>query len=88
MFSRGETVTVHIRKNTQKSKFLLTQMEKNMFFVIPEMPSKTFVMVLKKLLDHFKNVTNLGTRITNVLSLETEAPVLPATIHHKFIQVT
>ena len=27
--------------------------EKNMFFVIPEMPSKTFVMVLKKLPDQF-----------------------------------
>ena len=26
-----------------------------MFFVIPEMPSKTFVMVLKKLPDHFKD---------------------------------
>ena len=25
-----------------------------MFFVIPEMPSKTFVMVKKKLPDHFK----------------------------------
>ena len=25
-----------------------------MFFVIPKMPSKTFVMVLKKLPDHFK----------------------------------
>ena len=25
-----------------------------MFFVIPEMPSKTFVMLLKKLPDHFK----------------------------------
>ena len=25
-----------------------------MFFVIPEVPSKTFVMVLKKLPDHFK----------------------------------
>ena len=25
-----------------------------MFFVIPEMPSKTFVMVEKKLPDHFK----------------------------------
>ena len=25
-----------------------------MFFVIPEMPSKTFVMVLKKLPEHFK----------------------------------
>ena len=30
-------------------------MEKNTFFVIPEMPSKTFVMVLKKLPDHFKH---------------------------------
>ena len=28
--------------------------EKIMFFVIPEMPSKTFVMVLKKNPDHFK----------------------------------
>ena len=26
-----------------------------MFFVIPEMPSKTFVMLLKKLPEHFKN---------------------------------
>ena len=46
-----------IRKNTQKSKFLLSKAfkwEKNMFFVIPEMPSETFVMVLKKLPDHFK----------------------------------
>ena len=45
------------RKNTQKSKFLLSQAfkwKKIMFFVIPEMPSKTFVMVLKKLPDHFK----------------------------------
>ena len=36
------------RKNTQKSKFFLSQAfkwKKNMFFVIPEMPSKTFVMV-------------------------------------------
>ena len=42
---------LHIRKNTQKSKFLLSQAfkwKKYMFFVIPEMPSKTFVMVLKK----------------------------------------
>ena len=30
------------------------QMEKNMFFVIPEMSSKTFAMLLKKLPDHFK----------------------------------
>ena len=48
---------LHIRKNTQKSKFLLSQTlkwTKIMFFVIPEMPSKIFVMVKKKLLDHFK----------------------------------
>ena len=41
-------VTLDIRKNTQKSKFLLSQAlkwKKNMFFVIPEMPSKTFFMV-------------------------------------------
>ena len=39
--------TTH-RKNTQKSKFLLSQTfkwEKIMFFVIPEMPSKTFIML-------------------------------------------
>ena len=30
-----------------------------MFFVILEMPSKTFVMVLKKLLDHFKSYRSL-----------------------------
>ena len=27
-----------------------------MFFVIPEMPSKTFVMLYKKLADHFKDI--------------------------------
>ena len=27
-----------------------------MFFVIPEMPSKTFVMIYKKLPDHFKSL--------------------------------
>ena len=48
---------LHIRKKTPKSKFLLSQAfkwEKNMFFVIPEMQSKTCVMGLKKLPDHFK----------------------------------
>ena len=30
-----------------------------MFFVIPEMPSKTFVMVLKKLPDHFNAIALL-----------------------------
>merc|ERR1711911_215735 len=51
------TDPLHIRKNTQKSKFLLSQAfkwKKIMFFVISEMPSKTFVMVLKKLPDRFK----------------------------------
>ena len=50
-------VTVAICKSTQKSQFLLSQAfkwKKIMFFVITEMPSKTFVMVLKKLPDHFK----------------------------------
>ena len=39
---------LHIRKNTHTSKFLLSQAfiwKENMFFVIPEMSSKTFVMV-------------------------------------------
>ena len=31
-----------------------------MFFVIPEMPSKTFVMLYKKLPDHFKCVKNVN----------------------------
>ena len=51
------TDPLHIRKNTQKSKFLLSQAfkwKRIMFFVIPEMPSKTFVMVEKKLPDHLK----------------------------------
>ena len=34
-------------------------MEKIMFFVIPEMPSKTFVMVKNKLHDHFKSEQTL-----------------------------
>ena len=57
MFSRGETVTLHICKNTQKSKFLLSKAfkwKKIMFFVILEITPKTFVMILKKLPDHFK----------------------------------
>ena len=42
---------LYIRNNTQKSKFLLSQAfewKKIMFFVIPEIPSKTFVMLYKK----------------------------------------
>ena len=48
------------RKNTQKSKFLLSQAfkwKKVMFLVIPELPSKTFGMLYKKLPDHFKHST-------------------------------
>ena len=59
---------LHIRKNTQKSKFLLSQAfkwKKIMFFVIPEMPSKTFVVVYKKLPDHFKNVEPKQTAISS-----------------------
>ena len=42
---------LHIRKNTQKSKFLLSQaFKKIMFFVIPEMPSKTLVCFKKNFL--------------------------------------
>ena len=43
----------NISKNTQRSKFLLSQTlkwKKIMLFVIPEMPSKTFVMVKKNFL--------------------------------------
>ena len=39
---------LHIRKNTQKSKFLLSQAfkwKKIMFFVITAMPFKSFVML-------------------------------------------
>ena len=46
--NRFVTGILHIRKNTQKSKFLLSQAfkwKKNMFFVMTEMPSKTFVML-------------------------------------------
>ena len=58
-------MTLHIRKNTQKSKFLLSQAfkwEKNMFFVIPEMLSKIFIMGWKKLPDHFRfsRIWNFG----------------------------
>ena len=64
----GPPDPLHIRKNTQKSKFLLSQAfkwKKFTFFVIPEMPSKTFVMVLKKLPDHFNN-KNERVPITNI----------------------
>ena len=48
------------KKNQKKyKKKHKKKKKKNMFFVIPEMPSKTFVMVLKKLSDHF-NGCQLG----------------------------
>ena len=49
---------LYILKNAQKSKFLLSQTlkwKKIMFFVIPEMLSTTFVMLLKKLPDPFNH---------------------------------
>ena len=36
-----------------------------MFFVIPEMPSKTFVMLYKKLPDHFKLGHNYRLKVSN-----------------------
>ena len=48
---------------TQKSKFLLSQAfkwKKIMFFVIPVITSKTFVMLSKKLPDHFKGCVEPG----------------------------
>ena len=47
------------RKNTQKSKFLLSQAfkwKKIMFFVIPEMPYETFVMLYKNFLITLRGV--------------------------------
>ena len=46
--NRFLTGILHVRKSTQKSKFRLSQAfkwKKMMFFVIPEMQSKTFVTV-------------------------------------------
>ena len=64
---------LHIRKNTQKSKFLLSQAfkwKKIMFFVIPEMPSKTFVMLYKKLPDHFNVARKLSMMDSQTNSLQ------------------
>ena len=49
--------TTHPLKHTKIKISLLTglQMGKKMFFVIPEMPSKTFFLLYKKLPDHFKD---------------------------------
>ena len=43
-------------KNQSFSSHRPSNGKKVMFFVIPEMPSKTFVMVEKKLPDHFKSI--------------------------------
>ena len=54
---RGETYGCVEHTKIKVSSLTGLQMEnKIMFFVIPEMPSKTFVMVLKKLPDHFKEL--------------------------------
>ena len=45
---------VRTHKNQSFSSHRPSNGKKSMFFVIPEMPSKTFVMFLKKLPDHFK----------------------------------
>ena len=37
--------------------------KKNIFFVIPEMPSKTFVMVFKKIPDHFNLIRTTSARL-------------------------
>ena len=43
-----------------------------MFFVIPEMPSKTFVMLQKKLPDHFNNkVLSFSAKITTKKTMRT-----------------
>ena len=55
------------RTNTQKSKFLLSQafkLKKNMFFVIPEMPSKTLVMVKKNFLITASEMIDAGLKLT------------------------
>ena len=50
---RTHYTSVKTHKN-QISPLTDPQTEKIMFFVIPEMPSKTFVMLYKKLPDHVK----------------------------------
>ena len=46
--------SVRTHKNQSFSSHRPSNEKKNMFFIIPEMPSKTFVMVKKKLPDYFK----------------------------------
>ena len=40
-----------------------------MFFVIPEMPSKTFVMLYKKLPEHFKKNSQVNDRDEECLTI-------------------
>ena len=51
--------TTHPLKHTKikVSPRTSLQMEKIMYLVIPEMPSKTFVMLYKKLPDHFNDIS-------------------------------
>ena len=66
------------------------KMEKNMFFVIPEMPSKTFVMVLKKLPDYFNNINKKknfldgksASRRSQCARQEAKLPHAPQVCHH------
>ena len=62
-----------------------------MFFVIPEMPSKTFVMVLKKLPDHFKQFGLFKAFVNINLSFKLEeetkikADLISLTHAHRFL---
>ena len=47
--------TTHTQKSILSQAF---KWKKIMFFVIPEMPSETFVMLYKKLPDHFKRTVH------------------------------
>ena len=65
VFSRLNSYTTHPQEHTKIKVSPLTglQMEKKMLFGIPEMPSKTFVMLDKKLPDHFNNNIHRGLSI-------------------------
>ena len=52
---RADYSPVKTHKNQSFSSHKPSNGKTIMFFVIPEMPSKTFVMGLKKLPDHLKN---------------------------------
>jgi len=55
-------IRTHYTSVRTHKKFLLSQAFKwkgIMFFVVPEMPSKTFVVLYKKLPDHFNNMSEV-----------------------------